>query len=76
MGYLKKERSRDDKQALLALIEDYRQEQVPPVAPLPVHLRPSAACSGTRCRGGREQYCVQSYRRVAKLGPVPGEGVQ
>jgi uncharacterized protein YbgA (DUF1722 family) len=42
MGYLKKELSRDDKQGLLQVIEDYRQELVPPIVPLTLlthHLR-------------------------------------
>jgi uncharacterized protein YbgA (DUF1722 family)/uncharacterized protein YbbK (DUF523 family) len=42
MGYLKKDLSPDDKQELLALIEDYRQEFVPLIVPLTLlqhHLR-------------------------------------
>jgi uncharacterized protein YbgA (DUF1722 family)/uncharacterized protein YbbK (DUF523 family) len=42
MGYLKKELSSDDKQELLGLIEDYRQELVPLIVPLTLlqhHLR-------------------------------------
>jgi uncharacterized protein YbgA (DUF1722 family)/uncharacterized protein YbbK (DUF523 family) len=42
MGYLKKDLSGDDKQELLALIEDYRQELVPLIVPLTLlrhHLR-------------------------------------
>jgi len=34
MGYLKKDLSAEDKQELLALIEDYRQELVPLIVPL------------------------------------------
>lgn len=34
MGYLKKDLSAEDKQELLALIEDYRNEIVPLIAPL------------------------------------------
>jgi len=34
MGYLKKDLSSEDKQELLALIEDYRQELVPLIVPL------------------------------------------
>ena len=42
MGYLKRDLSPDDKQELLALIEDYRQELVPLIVPLTLlqhHLR-------------------------------------
>ena len=42
MGYLKKDLSSEDKQELLALIEDYRQELVPLIVPLTLlkhHLR-------------------------------------
>jgi len=42
MGYLKKELSSEDKQELLGLIEDYRQEVVPLIVPLTLlqhHLR-------------------------------------
>ena len=42
MGYLKKELSSEDKQELLGLIEDYRQELVPLIVPLTLlqhHLR-------------------------------------
>jgi uncharacterized protein YbgA (DUF1722 family) len=42
MGYLKKELSSDDKQELLQVIEDYRQELVPLIVPLTLlqhHLR-------------------------------------
>ncbi len=42
MGYLKKDLSSDDKQELLGLIEDYRQELVPLIVPLSLvkhHLR-------------------------------------
>ena len=42
MGYLKKELSSEDKQELLGLIEDYRQEMVPLIVPLTLlqhHLR-------------------------------------
>jgi uncharacterized protein YbgA (DUF1722 family) len=42
MGYLKKELSSDDKQELLGLIEDYRQEIVPLIVPITLlkhHLR-------------------------------------
>ena len=42
MGYLKKDLSSEDKQELLALIEDYRQERVPLIVPLTLlrhHLR-------------------------------------
>ena len=42
MGYLKKDLSPDDKQELLALIEDYRNELVPLIVPLTLlqhHLR-------------------------------------
>ena len=46
MGYLKKELSSEDKQELLGLIEDYRQELVPLIVPLTLlthHLRRHAA---------------------------------
>jgi len=42
MGYLKKDLSSEDKQELLALIEDYRQELVPLIVPMTLlkhHLR-------------------------------------
>ena len=42
MGYLKKDLSADDKQELLGLIEDYRQELVPLIVPMTLlkhHLR-------------------------------------
>lgn len=49
MGYLKKDLSPDDKQELLALIEDYRQELVRLIVPLTLLLRPPAAARGTAC---------------------------
>jgi uncharacterized protein YbgA (DUF1722 family) len=42
MGYLKRDLSTEDKQELLGLIEDYRQELVPLIVPLTLlqrHLR-------------------------------------
>jgi uncharacterized protein YbgA (DUF1722 family) len=46
MGYLKRDLSGDDKQELLALIEDYRNELVPLIVPLTLlkhHLRRHSA---------------------------------
>jgi len=45
MGYLKKELSSEDKQELLALIEEYRQELVPLIVRLPF-CSTTAAASG------------------------------
>jgi len=49
MGYLKKDLPGEDKQEMLGLMEDYRQEPVPLIVPLTLLLRRSATCGGMRC---------------------------
>jgi hypothetical protein len=59
MGYLKKDLSSADKQELLGLIEDYRQELVPLIVPLTL-LKSSATCGGTRRRSGCGSRCIST----------------
>ena len=57
MGHLKKDLSPDDKEELLALIEDYRQELVPLIVPLTPSLC-STTCAGMRCPTGCGSSCI------------------
>jgi uncharacterized protein YbgA (DUF1722 family) len=65
MGYLKKELSSEDKQELLALIEDYRQELVPLIVSLTLlrhHLRRHAVPEWVH-----QQVCLNPYPKELML---------
>jgi Protein of unknown function (DUF1722) len=57
MGYLKRNLSSDDKQELLGLIEDYRNELVPLIVPLTL-LHLTVICGVMRCPSGWASRCI------------------
>jgi hypothetical protein len=54
MSYLKRDLPGEDKQELLGLTEDYRQELVPLIVPLTLR---NTTCGAIRCRTG----CTSRY---------------